>query len=119
MQKTKILETSLVLTTGFLILYIISSKAIFLYLALVFGIIGIFVKPLAKIIAIAWFKLADILSYIVSKVILGALFFLILLPISMIYKIFNKDKLQIKRTKKTNWVERNQTYSLVDLENIW
>jgi polyferredoxin len=119
MDRIKTLETSLVLTTGFLLIYLLTKNDLFLYMAFAFGITGIFIKPLAKYIAIAWFKLADILNFVVSKIILGTLFFVVLFPISVLYKISNKDKLRLKRSKSSTWVERNHTYTSTDLENIW
>ncbi len=119
MDRIKTLETSLVLTTGFLLLYLLTKNDLFLFLAFAFGITGIFVKPLAKYIAIAWFKLADVLNYFVSNIILGTLFLVVLFPVSLLYKISNKDKLRLKRSKSSIWIERNHTYSSADLENIW
>ncbi|KAF0236710.1 MAG: hypothetical protein FD181_2480 [Prolixibacteraceae bacterium] len=119
MERTKILETSLVLTTGFLLIYLLTQNELFLYLAFAFGITGIFIKLLAKYIAIAWFKLADILNYFMSKIILGTLFFVVLFPISLLYKISNKDKLRLKKSKDSTWIERKHSYSASDLKNIW
>jgi hypothetical protein len=119
MDRTKTLETSLVLTTGFLLIYLITKSDLFLYLAFAFGITGIFIKPLAKYIAIAWFKLAEILNFVVSKIVLGILFFVVLFPVSLLYRISNKDKLRLKRSENSTWIERNHTYSSADLENIW
>jgi hypothetical protein len=119
MDRTKSLETSLVLTTGFLLIYLISKNEIFLYLAFAFGIAGIFIKPLAKYIAIAWFKLADVFNFVFSKLILGTLFFVVLFPVSLLYRISNKDKLRLKRSENSTWIVRNHTYFSGDLENIW
>lgn len=119
MDRNKSLETSLVLTTGFLILFLIFGNGWLLYLALGFGITGIFIKPLAKYLAIAWFKLADILNFFVSKIVLGLLFFVVLWPVSMLYKISNKDKLRLKKEKESNWIDRSHIYSAEDLKNIW
>lgn len=119
MQKSKILETSLVLTTGFLVIYLIEPYEPFLYIAMALGFIGIFIKPLAKYIAIGWFKLADALNFVFSKLMLGIIFYLVLFPISILYRMSKKDKLQLKRQKATTWTERNYTYQAKDLENIW
>ncbi len=118
-DKIKTLETSLVLTSGFLVLFVIFGHSWFLYSALTFGLIGIFIKPLARYVAVVWFKLADILNFVVSKIILGTLFFVLLLPISILYRLSNKDKLQIKRSGNSNWTVRNHNYSSKDLINIW
>ncbi len=119
MTKAKIMETSLVLTTGFLLLYFLTQNKVFIYLAFIFGFIGIFIKGLARLIAIGWFKLADGLNFVVSKLILGFIFYVILFPISLLYKLSKKDKLNLKNRAKSNWIERNTTYSAADLENIW
>jgi len=119
MERTKSLETSLVLTTGFLLIYFITKNELFLYFSFAFGITGIFIKPLANYIAVAWFKLAEILNYFVSRIVLGTLFFVVLLPISLLFRIVNKDKLKLRRSEDSNWVETNHSYSPSDLENIW
>ena len=119
MNKTKILETSLVLTTAFLVFYLITDRNYLLYISLGFGLTGIFVKPLAKWIAILWFKLAEILSFIVSKIIFGALFFLLLFPVAAFYRIFNKDKIKLKNSYSSMWNIKNHKYTSRDLENIW
>lgn len=119
MNRTKIVETSLVLTTGFVGLYFIFRKPVFLILAFAFGFTGIFIPFLAHFIAIAWFKLADALNYVVSKILLGIVFFAILVPIAFIYKSTGNDKLALKRPKETNWIIRNKSYSAADIENIW
>ena len=119
MSKTKILETSLVLTTGFVFLYFLFSKPFLLIIALIFGFVGIFMPFLAKYIAIAWFKLADVLNFIMSKIILGLVYFLFLVPLAFTYNIFGKDKLSLKKRNESNWVIRNKKYSVPDMENIW
>ena len=117
--ESKISETHLVLCTGFLIIYLVASNILFLYIALAFGIIGIFIPPLAKLITIGWFKLADILQYMMSKVILGTLFFIVLFPVSLLYRIFAKERPKKANHDISGWKDRNVTYSPSDLENIW
>ena len=117
--REKALETSLVLTTAFVLLYFLKPLELFLYIGFGFGITGIFIKPLARIIAFLWFKFADILNFFVSKLILGTIFYLILFPISMLYRLTKKDPLNIRHSKVSNWIERDQQYEAKDLENIW
>jgi hypothetical protein len=119
MKKEKTLEAILVITTGFLLLFLINGKLWFLYIAFGAGVIGIFIKPLASLLAKGWFKLGELLGFVVSKVVLAVLFFIILTPISFLYNIFNKDTLQLKRTEKSLWVERNHGFGPDDLKNSW
>lgn len=119
LSKTKIVETSLVLTTGFLGLYFILTNPVFLWVALAFGITGIFIPVIARYIAFGWFKLADVLNFVVSKIILGLVYFIILFPIAFIYKALGNDKLNLTKKGKTNWVLRNIKYQRTDIDNIW
>ncbi len=118
-NKNKILETSLVLTVGFLVLYFIFKSQAFIYVAFAFGIIGIFIPALARYITIAWFKLADALNFVVSKIILGTIFIIVLVPVSFFYKKLGKEKLNIKKTDRSSWHFRDKKYDKNDLENVW
>lgn len=119
MNKTKVLETSLVLSTGFVALYLLFKKPVFIFLAFAFGLIGIFIPQVARYIAIVWFKIADIMNFVMSKIMLGIVYYLILVPIAFIYKGFGKDKLVLKQNENSNWILRNKKYSASDIENIW
>lgn len=119
MNKSKILETSLVLTTAFIVVYILKPNPVFLYIACGLGVTGILIKPLAKYIAIAWFKLADLLNFFVSKIVLGFIFYVILFPISLLYRLSGKDKMLLKDKQASTWIERDYKYTGKDLENIW
>ncbi len=119
MKKDKILEAIIVISTGFLLLFVFNGQKLFLYIALGSGLTGILVKPLARIIAVGWYKLGDLLGFVVSKVILTVIFFLFLAPIAFLHNIFNKDILRLKNTNKSFWSDRKHDYSSDDLRNIW
>ena len=60
--------------------------------------------PLNKI----WFKFGLLLGRIVSPLIMGIIFFLVVTPIALIMKIIGKDLLNLKFNKgKTYWIEKN------------
>lgn len=125
MSKSKIYEALLVISTAFLVLYLFGiikhgeSKEIFIYLACGIGISGIFIKPLGKLIARGWYKLADLLSYVMSKLIMALVYIVVLVPVAMLYKLTKKDKLLLRRSSKTKWISREHQYSADDLKNIW
>lgn len=75
--------------------------------------------PLGKLIAIGWYKLADLIGFVMSKIILGIIYSFILVPVALLYKISSKDKLHLKRSPNSKWVVRNHQYVAKDLENIW
>lgn len=125
MSKRKIIEALLVISTAFLVLYLFGlikhgeSKEIFIYMACGIGICGIFIKPLARLIAWAWYKLADLLSLLMSKIIMTLVFIVVLVPIATLYKLMNKDKMGLRRSGNSKWLERNHLYTPEDLKNIW
>ena len=118
-SREKALETCLVIATGFILLFYLVHLKIFLFLAFVVGLIGSFIKPLARLIAWLWLKLGDGMGYVMSKLILSLVFFLFLLPLALIYRMVNKDPLGLKRDKNTYWKNRDYRYLPKDLENTW
>ena len=79
---------SLIIGTIFLILGLINSRAL---------------TPLNKL----WFKLGLLLGRIVSPVIMGFIFFLVVTPIAFTMRIIGKDLLNLKFNKdKSYWIEK-------------
>jgi hypothetical protein len=118
-RKTN-LETTLVITTGLVIFYLIKEWNSLLIIAAVVGGVGVFFNKLASYINWMWYKLAELLGKVVPKIILTAIFYLFLFPISMLYRLFNKDSMLLKPGKrKTVWVERQQVYEKKDISNPW
>lgn len=66
------------------------------------------IKP--KLLApfnLLWFKLGQVMGLIVSPIILGAIFFLILTPVGVVTRLFGRDELRLKRKAVTSyWIKR-------------
>jgi len=119
MKRENALETCLVITTGFLVLYYVFEIKILLLTALITGVIGIFIKPLAIKIAWLWQKLGNLMGLVVSKIVLTIIFFAFLLPIALIYRLIKKDTMMLRNKYNSYWIIRNYKYGRKDLENIW
>jgi hypothetical protein len=119
MKKEKTLEAMLVITTGMLLIYLIKQEYVFLYISLACGLTGIFIKPLASLIAFGWYKTGDLLGFVVSKIVLTLIFFFFLLPVALLFRFFHKDPLHLKKPGQSNWSIREHTYSEKDMINIW
>ncbi|CAL68139.1 membrane protein [Christiangramia forsetii KT0803] len=79
-------------------------------------ILPILLKPLA----IAWFGLAKVLSFITSNILLTILFFLLVTPVGLFRRMLGKDSLKLKSFKKSSnsvLEDRNYTYQASDLKN--
>ena len=80
---------SIIISIIFLILGFLNSKIL---------------APLNKI----WFKFGILLGKIISPLIMGIIFFLVVTPIGLIIKLFGKDVLNLKYNKnKSYWIEKN------------
>ncbi|MBN2805619.1 MAG: hypothetical protein JXR22_03095 [Prolixibacteraceae bacterium] len=119
MKRDKALEALLVISTGLVLLYLINEKEWLLYLSLFIGLTGILFPLPGNLLAKGWYKLGEVLGWFVSKVILVLLFYLFLLPIALLNRIFQPDKLKLKRNQTSHWIVRNHQYSANDLKNSW
>ena len=125
MSKTKIYEALLVISTAFLVIYLYGllrhgeSKELFIYIACGIGLSGIIFKALGKLIAQAWYKLADLLSLVMSKIIMSVVFILVLVPVALLYRLSKKDRLGLNRKNESRWIGREHRYTSDDLKNIW
>ncbi len=80
---------SLIISIIFLILGLLNSKIL---------------APLNKI----WFKFGIFLGKIVSPLVMGIIFFLVVTPIGLIMRLLGKDVLNLRYNKsKSYWIEKN------------
>ena len=79
---------SLVISIIFLLLGLINSKIL---------------NPLNKL----WFKLGIFLGKIISPLIMGIIFFLVVTPIGLLMRLLNKDLLNLKfNNNRSYWIEK-------------
>ncbi len=84
------------------------------------GFLSLLIPPLAKAIEWAWLKLALGLGWLNSRILLSVIYFVFLMPIAWLAKLFTKDPLMLKRNASSSvYVTRNHQYKKEDLENIW
>ena len=84
---------SLAISIIFLILGLLNSKVL---------------TPLNKL----WFKFGILLGTIVSPIVMGIVFFIVVTPISLIMKILGKDILNLKKNKNQSyWIDKSEPNS--------
>ena len=66
----------------------------------------------------AWMKVGNILGWLNSNLILGFIFFSVLIPISMIMKIIGYDPLKLKKTSQKSYREIKVNFK-VNLKKIF
>lgn len=113
-------ETVLVITVGFLLLYIFFKTGVFLNISLGFGLAGVFSKYLSEKIDWFWSKLSLFLGAVSNGVLLTIIFFLVVTPIGLIRRLRKKNSLTyFDRRKTTNFSDRSYSFTKKDLENLW
>ncbi len=84
---------SIIISLIFLILGLINSKIL---------------NPLNKL----WFKFGILLGRIISPLVMGVIFFLVVTPIGILMKILKKDLLNLNyNNNKSYWIEKNEPKS--------
>ena len=83
-----------------------------LVIALIFLILGMSNSKILTPLNTIWFKFGLILGRIVSPIVMGIIFFLIVTPISIIMRILGKDLLNLKyNNQKSYWIEKRDPKS--------
>tara|TARA_Y100000590_G_scaffold470064_1_gene661739 strand:- start:15907 stop:16293 length:387 start_codon:yes stop_codon:yes gene_type:complete len=78
-----------------------------LIVSFIFLILGFLNSNLLTPLNIAWNKIGTFLGIIISPIVLGVIFFLIVTPISLLMRLFQKDLLNLKYNKdKSYWIIR-------------
>jgi len=120
MSKAKHQETILVICTGLILIFLVTKIKVLVTIAFLLGVIGISSPYLSSKIHWLWMKIAHILGYVNSKILLSAVFFLILTPVAFLMKLRKKDELKLKKTEaKTGYETRDHLYTSSDLEDAW
>ena len=79
-----------------------------LFVSFIFLVLGLMNSKILSPLNLLWFKFGILLGKIVSPVVMGIIFFLVVTPISIILKIFSKDVLNLKfNNNKTYWIVKD------------
>ena len=121
MEKTNKYLVILVIVTGLIGMFFLFKIDILLPIALSIAVVSIISPYLAEKIVWVWDKIALILGTINSKILLTAVFYLFVVPIALISRIFKKkdDLILKKKPEGTYYKERSHIYVAEDLENVF
>jgi hypothetical protein len=112
-------KSILIITLGFLLLFILFKKPVLLYISLGVGTVSLMSPIMMEFVLLIWDKIALILGWINTRILLAAIFYLFLLPIALLTRLTARNLLQLKNTGGSVFNTRNHTYTKEDLENTW
>ncbi len=119
MKQMNTTKTILVISMGFLILYLIFGWQWAVIVSLIVGLTGVFSNYLSALIEKGWMKLALLLSSIVQPVILTMVFYLFLFPVSLVSRIFTKDPLRLSGKYDSYFINTDKEFNKQSFEKIW
>lgn len=130
MNRNKVLESLIAITLGLLVIFYFTQRKNFgplngtewlIPVCILLTAIALFSPFVSEKIHWLWMKIAHIMGSIMSKILLGAIFYLFLFPLSLLSRMFQKkDSLQLKKSSgSTYYTERNITYSAKDFEEMF
>lgn len=119
-SRRQLLETSLVLVILGIILGFVQYQSNWYVVAAIVAGIGLVVPNLLYPIAVVWFTLGNVLSKLVSPLLLTFVFLLLITPIGLIRGWLGRDSLKLRWSKPDNqsmFKKRNHTFTAADLKN--
>lgn len=119
MEPLKKYQNILVIVSGVLVFYFIFKIDYLLYAALIVGVGASLIPAFATAINWLWMKLALVLGWINTRILLSIIFYVFLFPISLVQRLFTNDQLKLKQPGNSAFSERDHLYQKEDLENPW
>jgi|TARA_Y100000389_G_scaffold200317_1_gene240462 hypothetical protein len=78
-----------------------------LIISFIFLVLGIFNSKILSPLNKVWFKFGILLGKVISPVVMGLVFFLVVTPTGILMKIFRKDLLNLKfNNNKSYWIDK-------------
>ena len=94
---------------------LIKSEGIIIWsllISIIFLILGLINSNFLTPLNIIWTKFGFFLGNLISPIIMSIIFFCVITPIGFLMRIFGKDSLNLKKTKKeTYWQEKEKIKS--------
>lgn len=124
-------QSLLVIVVGFLVLYFIFQKNYdwyffefkrnyFLYAAVAIGVSSLMFDSVADIILKGWMKIAEVLGFINTRILMSLVFFIFLTPFALLQRVLSrKNFLSLKDSDTTVFHTRDHEYKPEDFDNIW
>ena len=85
-----------------------TATLVTLIVAILFAIATFLAPKLLYPLNRLWYGLGMLLGKIISPIVLGLIFFVLITPVSLITRLFGRDELKIKkRSVESYWIERS------------
>jgi energy-coupling factor transporter transmembrane protein EcfT len=119
-NRVKTLEFFLLLILLLIFLFLLIRSPFLLYFAIGAAGTGLFLNKISFRIYLGWKKFCQVIASIITWLVLSFIFFLVLFPVSIIYRLIKKDPLKLRPGQYTSLFEnRSKLFTSADLDNMW
>jgi hypothetical protein len=81
-----------------------------LFISFIFLILGLLNSRLLLPLNKLWFKFGIFLGNLISPIVMGIIFFLVVTPTALIMRLLGKDVLNLKKNNKNSyWIDKNNS----------
>lgn len=112
-------STILIISMGFLLIYLLFTWRWAVITSLIIGLVGILSPSLSQKIEWGWMKLAQILSYVIPNILLTIVFFFFLFPIALVSRLFTKDPLMLSKKYNTYFLDVKNKSDKKSFKKTW
>src|SRR5690606_22881433 len=98
-MKGKHLEPIMVFVLVLVLVFLCFRNMDLLYTALGLGCIGLFIQSLSSKLNWLWMKFAEGLGYVMNRLFLSVVFFIFLVPVAFLSKLFRKNPFKAGSTQ--------------------
>jgi hypothetical protein len=118
-KKYAYLETIVALMLGSIFFSLVVHWQYLLWFAIAIGLIGLLTPVLASGIHKGWLFLGKIMGKVSSTVLLAVIFYLLLVPLSFLKRLFGKPETLREKGNDGNFILRNHTFTKQDFDDLW
>ncbi len=114
------IKTILIITVGFLIVHLFTKWQWALNISVIVGVLGLLSNFIAKKINLFWIKTIWMLSLIVPNILLSLIYFLFLIPLAYLSKVFKaQNQLKLRNTNQSMFIEKHGDFSNDSFHKMW
>lgn len=119
MTREQCRDTGMAMVLLLLVLSVTLKRSELVLTALVLQVLVMTLPRLFAPVAVVWLGASHVIGTVVSKVLLTAIFFLVVTPVAMLRRAFGKDPLRVRAFKRGHdsvMRQRAHTFAPADLE---
>ena len=112
-------DSCLALTFLLLLIWFFTKNAYPVYAAILLLLIGMVVPVAMQPLAWVWFGLSHLLGQVMSRLLFGIVWLLLVLPVGLLRRLLGKDALRLRLWKRSDascFVERAHVFTAEDLK---